>query len=153
MAAFDQFHSEKPKMDGLRGMREDVEQGWRAGGRPTLGYKLENQVVGTREGRRNRCSAKSIKAETLEEAVLAVFFEEMPSTENNQELQREIEAERKARSMTNPNIVDQLERELKDIERQVTELVAYSPGQAPEAPDRAHGQPGGRAHSPGGPHR
>ena len=50
MEAFDEFHSQKSKMDGLRGMRENIKQGWRAGGRAILGYKLDKQVVGMREG-------------------------------------------------------------------------------------------------------
>ncbi len=50
MEIFDEFHSQKSKMDGLRGMRENVKQGWRAGGRAVYGYKLDKQVVGTREG-------------------------------------------------------------------------------------------------------
>ena len=40
MEAFDEFHSQKSKMDGLRGMRENIEQGWRAGGKAIHGYKL-----------------------------------------------------------------------------------------------------------------
>ena len=50
METFDEFHSQKSKADGLRGMRENIEQGWRAGGRPILGYKLDKHVVGTRDG-------------------------------------------------------------------------------------------------------
>lgn len=50
MEAFDEFHSQKSKLDGLRGMRENIKQGWRAGGRAILGYQLEKHVVGTREG-------------------------------------------------------------------------------------------------------
>ena len=51
MEAFDEFHSQKSKMDGLRGMRENIKQGWRAGGRAILGYRLDKQVVGMRDGR------------------------------------------------------------------------------------------------------
>jgi len=50
MEIFDEFHSQKSKMDGLRGMRENVNQGWRAGGQAPIGYKLEKTVVGTRDG-------------------------------------------------------------------------------------------------------
>ncbi len=50
MEAFDEFHSQKSKIDGLRGMRENIKQGWRAGGRAILGYKLDKRVVGMREG-------------------------------------------------------------------------------------------------------
>ncbi len=50
MEAFDQFHSEKSKADGLRGMRENIKQGWRAGGRALLGYQLEKHEVGVRDG-------------------------------------------------------------------------------------------------------
>lgn len=51
MEAFDEFHSQKSKMDGLRGMRENVKQGWRAGGRAVLGYRLQHEVLGVRDGR------------------------------------------------------------------------------------------------------
>ena len=50
MEAFDEFHSQKSKMDGLRGMRENIEQGWRAGGKAIHGYKLEKSVLGTKDG-------------------------------------------------------------------------------------------------------
>ncbi len=50
MEIFDEFHSQKSKMDGLRGMRENVAKGWRAGGSAPIGYKLEKIVVGTRDG-------------------------------------------------------------------------------------------------------
>ncbi|GAV21145.1 hypothetical protein MMIC_P2125 [Mariprofundus micogutta] len=50
MEIFDEFHSQKSKMDGLRGMRENVQQGWRAGGRAPVGYCLEKTVVGSRDG-------------------------------------------------------------------------------------------------------
>ncbi|MEQ3697739.1 MAG: recombinase family protein [Pseudomonadales bacterium] len=50
MEIFDEFHSQKSKMDGLRGMRENILQGWRAGGRAPIGYQLVKHVVGTRDG-------------------------------------------------------------------------------------------------------
>lgn len=50
MEGFDQLHSEKARHDGLRGMKQNVLQGFRAGGRAPLGYKLDKIVVGTREG-------------------------------------------------------------------------------------------------------
>ena len=50
MEIFDEFHSQKSKMDGLRGMRENVVKGWRAGGRAPIGYRLCKTVVGTRDG-------------------------------------------------------------------------------------------------------
>ncbi len=50
MEIFDEFHSQKSKMDGLRGMRENVLKGWRAGGSAPIGYRLEKTIVGTRDG-------------------------------------------------------------------------------------------------------
>lgn len=47
---FDEFHSQKSKMDGLQGMRENIKRGWRAGGLAILGYRLTKQVVGMRDG-------------------------------------------------------------------------------------------------------
>ena len=50
MEAFDEFHSQKSKMDGLRGMRENIEQGWRAGGKAIHGYNLHKEIMGTKDG-------------------------------------------------------------------------------------------------------
>jgi len=50
MEIFDEFHSTKSKMDGLRGMKENINQGWRAGGCAIMGYKLDKEIIGTREG-------------------------------------------------------------------------------------------------------
>ncbi len=44
--AFDQLHSLMSKEKGLGGMAENVRQGWRAGGRAPLGYKLEHIPTG-----------------------------------------------------------------------------------------------------------
>ena len=51
MEAFDEFHSQKSKVDGLRGMRENIEQGWRAGGKAIHGYRLRKEITGTKDGR------------------------------------------------------------------------------------------------------
>lgn len=50
MEVFDEFHSQKSKADGLRGMRENINQGFRAGGSAPYGYRLEKQIVGARDG-------------------------------------------------------------------------------------------------------
>lgn len=50
METFKEFHALTRKMEGARGMRENLAQGWRAGGKATTGYKLEKEVVGTRRG-------------------------------------------------------------------------------------------------------
>lgn len=44
--AFDQLHSLMSKEKGLGGMAENVRQGWRAGGRAPLGYKLSHVPTG-----------------------------------------------------------------------------------------------------------
>ena len=44
--AFDQMHSLMSKEKGLGGMAENVRQGWRAGGRAPLGYKLSHVPTG-----------------------------------------------------------------------------------------------------------
>ncbi len=46
MQAFDQLHSLMSKEKGLAGMAENVKQGFRAGGRAPLGYKLEYHETG-----------------------------------------------------------------------------------------------------------
>ena len=49
--AFDQFHSLMSREKGLAGMAENVRQGWRAGGRAPMGYRLERVPTGAmREG-------------------------------------------------------------------------------------------------------
>jgi site-specific DNA recombinase len=50
MEGIDQLHSQKSKSDGLRGMRENILKGFRAGGSAPIGYKLDKIVTGTREG-------------------------------------------------------------------------------------------------------
>lgn len=45
MQAFDELHSLMSKEKGLSGMAENVRQGWRAGGRAPMGYRLEH--IGT----------------------------------------------------------------------------------------------------------
>src|SRR5579863_2259304 len=50
MEGIDQLHSQKSKADGLRGMRENVLNGFRAGGIAPIGYMLEKIVTGTRGG-------------------------------------------------------------------------------------------------------
>ena len=44
--AFDEYHSLVSKAKGLAGMRENVRQGWRAGGRAPRGYRLEYVPTG-----------------------------------------------------------------------------------------------------------
>jgi site-specific DNA recombinase len=46
MQAFDELHSLMSKEKGLTGMAENVKQGYRAGGRAPLGYKLEHIETG-----------------------------------------------------------------------------------------------------------
>lgn len=50
MEIFDEFHSQKSKHDGLRGMKENVMRGFRAGGPASIGYQLEKEVVAMRDG-------------------------------------------------------------------------------------------------------
>jgi site-specific DNA recombinase len=51
LQAMDEWHSLTSKAKGLAGMRENVRQGFRAGGRAPMGYKLEAVATGAmREG-------------------------------------------------------------------------------------------------------
>jgi len=50
MEGIDQLHSQKSKSDALRGMRENILKGFRAGGIAPIGYKLDKIVTGIREG-------------------------------------------------------------------------------------------------------
>jgi len=50
--AMDEVHSIMSREKGLAGMRENVRQGWRAGGRAPWGYRLEHETTGAiRQGR------------------------------------------------------------------------------------------------------
>jgi DNA invertase Pin-like site-specific DNA recombinase len=52
LQAMDEWHSMTSKQKGLAGMAENVRQGWRAGGRAPMGYRLERHSTGAvREGR------------------------------------------------------------------------------------------------------
>ena len=52
MEAFDEMHSLMSRDKALGAMRENVRQGWRAGGRAPLGYRLEHHATGAvRDGR------------------------------------------------------------------------------------------------------
>lgn len=46
MQSFDELHSLMSREKGLAGMTENVRQGWRAGGRAPLGYRLEHTPTG-----------------------------------------------------------------------------------------------------------
>lgn len=46
MQSFDELHSLMSKEKGLAGMTENVRQGWRAGGRAPMGYRLEHTPTG-----------------------------------------------------------------------------------------------------------
>lgn len=51
LQAMDEWHSLTSRQKGLAGMAENVRQGWRAGGRAPLGYRLEQVETSTmREG-------------------------------------------------------------------------------------------------------
>jgi DNA invertase Pin-like site-specific DNA recombinase len=46
MQSFDELHSLMSREKGLAGMTENVRQGWRAGGRAPIGYRLEHIATG-----------------------------------------------------------------------------------------------------------
>jgi DNA invertase Pin-like site-specific DNA recombinase len=46
LEAMDEVHSLMSREKGLAGMAENIRQGWRAGGRPPLGYRLEKIATG-----------------------------------------------------------------------------------------------------------
>jgi hypothetical protein len=50
MEGIDQLHSQKSKADALRGVRENILRGFRAGGIAPIAYLLEKKVMGTRDG-------------------------------------------------------------------------------------------------------
>lgn len=52
LQAMDEWHSLTSRAKGLSGMRENVRQGWRAGGRAPIGYRLEHVETGAvRDGK------------------------------------------------------------------------------------------------------
>ena len=51
LQAMDEWHSMTSKAKGIAGMTENIQQGWRAGGRAPFGYQLEHKATGAiREG-------------------------------------------------------------------------------------------------------
>ena len=46
MSAFDQLHSQQSKVKGVASMKQNVRNGYRAGGRPPYGYQLKEVEVG-----------------------------------------------------------------------------------------------------------
>ncbi len=67
------WHSVKSKTDSLRGMRENIKRGYRAGGRAPYGYRLHHDDTGAvREGKPVLKSKLAIKPEAAE--VVAEYF-------------------------------------------------------------------------------
>jgi site-specific DNA recombinase len=65
LEAMDEVHSLMSREKGLAGMRENVRQGWRAGGRAPLGYQLKAHATGAvRDG-------KPVTKSTLEPSEIA----------------------------------------------------------------------------------
>ena len=60
MEVFDEFHSTKSKHDALRGMRQNIRRGFRAGGRAPYGYRLKRHTIG------KNVEGKDITKTTLE---------------------------------------------------------------------------------------
>ena len=46
MTAFDQLHSQQSKVRGVASMKQNVLNGYRAGGRPPYGYRLKEFELG-----------------------------------------------------------------------------------------------------------
>lgn len=64
MQALDEWHSLTSRQKGLAGMRENVRQGFRAGGRAPMGYRLEAIETGaTRDGQPVRKSRLALGAD------------------------------------------------------------------------------------------
>lgn len=67
LQAMDEWHSLTSRAKGLLGMRENVRQGWRAGGRAPLGYRLEHVETGAvREGQPVRKSRLVVAPESVD---------------------------------------------------------------------------------------
>ena len=75
----------------------------------------------------DRCGTRGIKKETLEQAVLDVLFDQVLTLDSLAELKATIEEETRARLQQQPQILDQLNAEYKEIERQINELVMILP--------------------------
>ena len=58
MSAFDQFHSQQSKIRGVASMKENVRNGFRAGGVAPYGYKLEEIVIGTKKNGKSDTKTK-----------------------------------------------------------------------------------------------
>lgn len=73
LEVFDEFHSITSKISGLRGMRENVEQGFRSGGRAPFGYDLQKIAVGINSQGESLFKTKLVINPKEAEAVKAIF--------------------------------------------------------------------------------
>ena len=74
MSAFDQFHSQQSKVKGVASMKENIRNGYRAGGRAPHGYQLEYIELGVkRKGGSVKKSKLSIRPDTA--PIVQEYFE------------------------------------------------------------------------------
>jgi hypothetical protein len=75
----------------------------------------------------SRCGNRSIKQETLENAVLESLFQDILVTDYLEDLQKEVQKQIKDQSKDKNHLVVSLKNEIKDIERQINDLVSLIP--------------------------
>ncbi|MBI4167669.1 MAG: recombinase family protein, partial [Candidatus Aenigmarchaeota archaeon] len=87
---FDELHSDKSKEGALRGMKENILQGYRAGGRAPFGYRLKKHVVG--KDLDNQPIIKSTLEPDPETApIVSEYFERIASGESRGSVIRDFE--------------------------------------------------------------
>ena len=92
MEVFDEFHSQKSKADGLRGMRENVAQGYRAGGPAPFGYRLQKDVIGMRDG--DPITKSTLVPDPLEAPLAKEYLEARAAGEARKSIVERLQLER-----------------------------------------------------------
>lgn len=97
MEVFDEFHSQKSKVDGLRGMRENIIQGYRAGGPAPYGYKLEKHVVGTRDG--DPITKSTLVPDPMDAPTVKAYLEARATGESRKSASRRLNIDKKPNTL------------------------------------------------------
>jgi site-specific DNA recombinase len=75
----------------------------------------------------NRCGSRGTKKETLEKGALDLLLTEFLTIEHFRHLKKDVEKQHNNKHSKKDNLLDQLESELKDTDRQINEIVTLLP--------------------------
>lgn len=85
MSAFDELHSQQSKVKGIASMKQNVRNGWRAGGRAPYGYMLEVSVVGKHRNGETITKTKLIPDPETRD-IACEYFERQAKFENRRSI-------------------------------------------------------------------